>query len=210
MSVLDEQVLKLNKGWQPIDTCSVEAAFGHIAAETARFVGENPDDPTNVYTLHDFESWCKLPIREGDLVVGDYLRRIRVPEIIVCSTQVNVTREKVTYSKRNLVKRDGGCCQYCGKSLRPKEQTVEHVVPRRRGGVSSWTNCVLACLDCNARKKDKAPEEVGMKLIVRPEMKAKYPKNPRLWTAPYEPAWSPIFRLSSGRIKDSWKHYLHV
>ena len=55
-------------------------------------------------------------------------------------------------------------CQYCGDQPGGEELTIDHVVPRAQGGVSSWTNCVLACIDCNKRKADRTPQQAGMKL----------------------------------------------
>ncbi|MGO8753162.1 MAG: HNH endonuclease [Thermoguttaceae bacterium] len=70
----------------------------------------------------------------------------------------------VTFSRRNVFKRDHFTCQYCGSQPGTEELTVDHVIPRAQGGVSSWTNCVLACVACNKRKADRTPEQAGMKL----------------------------------------------
>ena len=70
----------------------------------------------------------------------------------------------VTFSRRNIFKRDRYVCQYCGSQPGSEELTIDHVVPRSQGGVSSWTNCVLACMTCNKRKADRTPEQAGMML----------------------------------------------
>ena len=64
--------------------------------------------------------------------------------------------------------RDRETCQYCGARPGTRELTIDHVVPRVQGGVSSWENCVLACMDCNRRKANRTPEEARMALLERP------------------------------------------
>lgn len=79
----------------------------------------------------------------------------------------------VKVSRRNVWARDKGKCQYCGGSISMKESTLDHVMPRSRGGKKSWDNIVLSCFDCNQKKDDKTPREAGMKLLSKP----KKPKN---------------------------------
>jgi 5-methylcytosine-specific restriction endonuclease McrA len=71
-----------------------------------------------------------------------------------------------TWAKRGLVRRDHGLCAYCGRSA----NTVDHVVPRSRGGGTTWENTVLACGSCNNRKRDRTPAEAGMRLLVHPRV----------------------------------------
>jgi 5-methylcytosine-specific restriction endonuclease McrA len=71
-----------------------------------------------------------------------------------------------TWAKRGLVHRDHGLCAYCGRSA----NTVDHVVPRSRGGGTTWENTVLACGSCNNRKRDRTPAEAGMRLLVHPRV----------------------------------------
>lgn len=80
---------------------------------------------------------------------------------------------KVRYSKTALWIRDNGSCAYCGKP----GTTMDHVLPKSRGGPASWLNAVVACRDCNEKKADRTPEEAGMPLLVEP----------------YEPTWIELF-----------------
>ena len=73
-----------------------------------------------------------------------------------------------TLSRKNIVIRDGYTCQYCGEVFVSSELELEHVMPRARGGLSTWENLVAACRDCNARKGDRTPAEAGMKLLRQP------------------------------------------
>ena len=69
-----------------------------------------------------------------------------------------VPANAVTFSRRNIYKRDRYTCQYCGVQPGSEELTIDHVLPRSRGGTSTWENCVLACLECNKRKADRTPD----------------------------------------------------
>ncbi|MCA9161204.1 MAG: HNH endonuclease, partial [Planctomycetales bacterium] len=80
---------------------------------------------------------------------------------------------------------------YCGKQPGGEELTIDHVVPRAQGGQSSWTNCVLACVDCNSRKADRTPTEARMKLRMQP----------------VRPNWKPIYAQRMDRIQ-SWNKFI--
>jgi len=73
-----------------------------------------------------------------------------------------------TLSRKNILIRDGYMCQYCGAKLLSGQLELEHVVPRARGGLSTWENLVAACRPCNAKKADRTPGEAGMKLLRQP------------------------------------------
>ena len=73
-----------------------------------------------------------------------------------------------TLSRKKILARDGYICQYCGAKFLSGDLALEHVIPRARGGLSSWENLVAACRGCNARKADRTPAEAGMKLLRQP------------------------------------------
>jgi 5-methylcytosine-specific restriction endonuclease McrA len=97
----------------------------------------------------------------------------------------------VTFSRRNIYKRDRYTCQYCGIQPGSEELTIDHVSPRSQGGLSTWENCVLACVSCNKRKADRTPEQARMPL-----------KKP-----PARPAWRPLYATQHVRI-DSWSKFI--
>lgn len=188
MSVLNEPVLVLTNAWLPIEACTVEEAFKKIFAERAKIL-----DPESLL-LHDFESWAQLPLRDGDLMIRTYMSGFRVPEIIILATDGKLGRrkKKIAFSRCNLIRRDEFKCQYCGEKPPIKELTVDHVVPKCRGGRHGWTNCVAACFPCNLSKGRKTVEEARMTLSRQP----------------FEPKWSPVFRVSAHKRKASWDKFL--
>lgn len=89
------------------------------------------------------------------------------PSVVRLLTMANVPRvRQVPLSRRALFQRDAHTCQYCGD--KPIKLEVEHIVPRAQGGKNAWTNVTTACRSCNARKRDRTPEEAGMKLLSKP------------------------------------------
>ena len=102
--------------------------------------------------------------RDGDPFIQAMRLRLRVPEVIALTDYDRLPSAAVTFSRRNMFKRDHWTCQYCGAQPGSDELTIDHVVPRSQGGTSTWENCVLACVTCNKRKADRTPQQAGMKL----------------------------------------------
>lgn len=115
-----------------------------------------------------WRDWVKLPIREMDSFVGTVSGAIRVPTVIVLANFSRVPKKRPKFGTRGIWERDGGRCQYTGKTLKPGEGNIDHIVPRSRGGKSTWENCVLAHKDVNSRKGSKLPEEAGLRLLRKP------------------------------------------
>lgn len=99
-----------------------------------------------------------------DRVIRTINRIIRVPSMIRLLKLVRVVfKRSIPYTKRNIFIRDNHTCIYCGKGpMKHNQCTVDHVIPRSRGGKSSWENCVTSCLSCNNKKGDKTPSEAKM------------------------------------------------
>jgi len=169
--VLHRPTLVLNRNWQPVHVATVARALVLLWNESARVV-----DPTD-FQLYTWADWSKLKPRDGDDFIQAVRFRLRVPEVITLSGYDRLPLGAVTFSRRNIFKRDHYTCQYCGSQPGSGELTVDHVLPRSQGGVSSWENCVLACVACNKRKADRTPEQAGMKLRKQP----------------VRPAWKPLY-----------------
>ena len=98
---------------------------------------------------------------------------IKVPAVAVLRRKISATKTGVKFSKINVCLRDDFRCQFCGKKLPMSQLNYDHVVPRSKGGRTTWDNIVMSCLPCNDRKRDRTPEEAGMPLLsvpVRPKV----------------------------------------
>ncbi|MBI4565792.1 MAG: HNH endonuclease [Planctomycetes bacterium] len=185
-TALEYPALVLNRSWVPIRTTSVRDAFCLMIRGAARAV--EPE----TYRTYDFDSWTEILAKEHEPHVRTVRLRIRVPEVILLTMYNKVPEREVVFSRRNLFKRDKNRCQFCGKRPGTSELTIDHIVPRSRGGKSTWTNCVLACVECNARKGGRTPHEARM--VVRSQ--------------PGKPAWKPHFTIRVGEFRQSWKDFL--
>jgi 5-methylcytosine-specific restriction endonuclease McrA len=93
---------------------------------------------------------------------------IYIPSVIRLRTYRHVPIRLQVVSRKNIFMRDGGRCMYCGERFRPQELTLDHIIPKSRGGANSWDNLVACCAKDNHKKGDRLPEEAGMKLIHKP------------------------------------------
>jgi len=185
-SILNEETLVLNRSWVAITTTSVRDALTMLFTGNARAI--QPD----TYETFGFDSWSALAIPPHAPCVRTVSMRIRIPEVVVLTRYGGVPRMTPSFSRRNLFLRDTNTCQYCGKRPGTKELTIDHVLPRSRGGLSSWANCVLACVDCNRRKANRLPSEASMILLKKPAC----------------PAWTPIMEVPLMRVRQSWKKFV--
>ena len=94
---------------------------------------------------------------------------IRVPTVIVAVNYARVPKKRPKLNARNIRERDGNRCQYTGRLLHPAEGSLDHVVPRSRGGADTWENLVWSAKDVNQRKANRLPHEAGLKLVRRPK-----------------------------------------
>lgn len=129
-----------------------------------------------------------------DAVVNSASDAFPLPAVIRHRGHVRRGPRAVALTRRNLIARDGHRCQYCGDVLPPRELTVDHVMPRSRGGGSTWENLVAACGPCNRAKGDRTPEEAAMPLLARP-------RKPSVLAMGREG----LFR---GDLPPQWSHYL--
>jgi 5-methylcytosine-specific restriction endonuclease McrA len=116
-----------------------------------------------------------------------------MPRVIKLRNHVSrKLRLKVPITRRNIAIRDNSSCQYCGTTLETADYTMDHVVPRARGGKSVWANLVLACIHCNKRKSDRTPQEAGLTLKHKPVEPNQFdPRfNFRLHIKVLRPEWS--------------------
>jgi 5-methylcytosine-specific restriction endonuclease McrA len=185
MAILERATLVLNRNWQPIHVTTVVRALVMLWNDTAKVV--EPGE----YRLYTWEEWAEL----GPLLDGPCIRsaraRLRVPEVVCLAHYNRLPSSAVTFSRRNVARRDHHTCQYCGTQPGREQITIDHVIPRSQAGVSSWTNCVAACTSCNARKANRTPEQAGMNLRRRP----------------IRPEWKPLY-AAHGACIESWSQFL--
>ena len=184
----DGQVLVLNKSWVAVQVASTRRALSMLYQGLARAV--HPLD----YSLYDFDDWCELSqFVESGQFIHTVTFRIRIPEVILLKGFNGFVRHEVRFSRRNIFERDKNTCQYCGKRTPKADLTIDHVIPRSRGGYDAWENLVLACMACNVKKANRTPEEARMPLVRRP----------------VKPAWLPQLgaRVPNSQLM-SWQRFI--
>ena len=188
VAVLEAPVLVLNRSWIAVHVATARRAMGLLCQGLARAV------TTEDYATYDFESWCRV---NGSANGHRYIRTprlcIRAPEVIVLVGYNGRASREIRFSRRNIFERDRNTCQYCGRRAPREDLTLDHVIPRCRGGASTWDNVVVACLACNDRKGGRLPGEVGM----------------RLRRAPARPRGASRLGLEIARVRQpNWRRFL--
>jgi 5-methylcytosine-specific restriction endonuclease McrA len=129
-----------------------------------------------------------------DEVIRSINHAVQKPSVVRLRRYARQDR-KVKFSRVNVYRRDGFSCQYCGAQPGASSLTLDHVLPRARGGRTEWTNIVTACTRCNAAKADRTPEQAAMPLPRRPFKPSSMPM-----VSPQEcghPAWMDYLGLAS-------------
>jgi 5-methylcytosine-specific restriction endonuclease McrA len=169
-AVLSAPVLALNRHFAPLRVLDVKRAVGMLFTGAAEVV--DTDDAH--FQTYDFVSWRELSTLKAEFEhdqhdwIGMVKGHLAVPRVIRMMHFDRHRRVRVPLSRRNIYLRDGNTCQYCGKKFPTSELSLDHVIPRSRGGESSWTNLVCACTNCNSKKAAKTPSEARMHLIRAP------------------------------------------
>ena len=163
-------VLVLNATYEPLSVVSVRRAVILLLKEKAEIIEAT-----------------KARLRAERL-------SLPVPSVIRLVAYVRLPyRLALPVTRRTVLARDNYVCQYCGQAYAKAELTVDHVVPRSRGGEHAWENVVAACLRCNQRKGDRTPEEASMSLLAKP----------------MRPRYVAVVLLRQGRADESWAKYMY-
>jgi 5-methylcytosine-specific restriction endonuclease McrA len=160
------RVLILNQDYSALTVCSVQRAFLLVFLRKAELIADVKDQSLRTVST-------SYPM----------------PSIIKLNGYVRLPYRGVLLNRQNIFKRDGNKCQYCGAT---NHLTLDHVMPRSRGGASSWDNLITACRNCNSKKGDFTPEEAGMLLKQKP----------------YKPSFLIFLRDLSGNVDEQWYPYL--
>jgi 5-methylcytosine-specific restriction endonuclease McrA len=142
---LGQRVLVLNASYEPLQLISIRRAVVLLLQEKAELI----EAAKQHLRSQGFALEIPLVIR--------LVRYIRIPR-----------RLRLPCSRRGVLMRDHETCQYCGTQPGRANLTIDHVVPRSRGGLTTWDNVVAACRDCNHRKGGRTPEEASMVLLSKP------------------------------------------
>lgn len=167
--MLKSQVLVLNQNYEPMSITNAKKAIVLIYLGKAEIIEKN--DSLMVHSISI--SWP-------------------LPSIVRLTRYISVPRKRIVLSRKNIIKRDGHQCQYCGTKV--GSVTVDHVIPKGKGGEDTWENLVCACTKCNTEKRNRTPEEAGMKLLKKPQ----------------KPNHIFFIRYFVGTIDKQWKPFLFM
>lgn len=136
-------------------------------------------------------------LSKAELIVDNQKRKIHTvstifpwPSVIRLNDFIRVPYKKIILTRRNILKRDNHKCGYCGRADLPL--TIDHIIPKSKGGDDSWENLVAACLPCNNKKGDRTPEEARMSLRIKA----------------YTPNHIMFLKNTVSKIDENWKPYL--
>lgn len=146
MSKLKTPVLVLNASFEPINICPARRALVLMLKGAA-----SAEENSTTTLIHSAQS--SMPM----------------PSVIRLHSYRRVPRQTRALSRKNILMRDRYICQYCSQKFQPSKLTLDHIVPKSKGGVSSWSNLVAACYSCNHAKGDRTPEEWGHPLARTPK-----------------------------------------
>lgn len=180
-------VLVLNKGFIPIHIIEWQRCMSLIAQGAARALD-------NDFVSYEFEDWLVFStMSDAFPPIHTVNRRILLPEIIFLKNYNKLHNKDVKYSRQTLFQRDQFICGYCGQKFEKGKLTVDHIIPRSRGGKTTWDNTVTACTTCNGLKADKLLHEAKMELLHKP-------KKPS-WLGPFQHA-------RPHRVCKSWNKFM--
>lgn len=182
-------VLVLNRNWQAINIRTPADAFCQLATNVATALDIEFDEPVEPGAVRippsefrasavrpvTWDEWIRLPVRDGDQSVRTARGAIRVPTVIVAVNYAKVPKRRPKLCAKTIRERDRNRCQYTGRVLHPDDGSLDHVVPRSRGGADTWENLVWSARDVNQRKADRLPHEAGLKLLNVPRAPKELP-----------------------------------
>ncbi len=190
---LNQHVLVLNRLWQAVNVCSVRRALTLLFEGHAQVVWSAADGSFHTFNFWEWRDFSQQQPHADSVHTVSF--RIRVPRVILLLMFDRMPKKEVKFTRHNIFERDKNTCQYCGQVFERKDLNLDHVIPRDRGGPTTWENIVCSCVGCNTHKANRTPHEAGMQLIRKP-------KRPR---------WRPFVQINLELpYHDSWKHFLDL
>ncbi|MDZ7758505.1 HNH endonuclease [Rhodohalobacter sp.] len=165
---MNSNVLVLNQDYQPLSVCSVQRSVKLLFLDKAEMLHEDPEK-----------------------VIRTVDQEFSYPSVIRLRYYIRIPYSRIVLTRKNIMKRDRHICQYCGVK---SDLTLDHVMPKSRGGKDTWENLVTACNKCNVKKGNRTPDEAKMPLE----------------TTPYRPIHITFFQNLMGGVQEHWKPYLYM
>src|SRR6266568_9311738 len=192
-SFLNQQVLVLNRLWQAVNVCTARRALTLLFEGHAQVVFGTGDGSFETY---DFSEWQDFSEHEPHLEsICTVSFRIRIPRVILLVVFDRLPKKEVKFTRHNIFERDKNTCQYCGDVFERNDLNLDHVIPRDRGGPTTWENIVCSCIPCNTKKGNRLPQEVQMMLIRKPK----------------RPKWRPFLHVTfTAPQHESWRHFVDL
>jgi 5-methylcytosine-specific restriction endonuclease McrA len=167
---LSSSVLVLNRLYMAVHIVNVRRAFCLLFREIAEVIHLEEGQFAN----YSFQTWQEISELRADYKKPheDWIRavgfEIQVPRVIRLLIYDRLPKQHLHLNRRNVLARDEHMCQYCGRHYPTHQLSLDHIIPRSRGGETTWENVVCACLNCNIRKGGRTPHEARMKLARHP------------------------------------------
>lgn len=192
---LKYKVLVLNRLWQAVNIVGVQRAFSLLLQDHAQVIYTGDGS----FQMMDSAKWMHLSENSEPTAKEGYVQtvrmRIRVPKVLLLRNYDQLPAQEVRFTRENLFDRDNYRCQYCGNTFKADDLNMDHVIPRDRGGRTSWENIVTSCIKCNSRKANRLPHQASMHLIKKPE----------------RPKWRPfISSLIDQEYDADWDHFINL
>lgn len=193
--VPSHRILVLNRLWQPVNIVGVKRGFSLLCQDYAQVIHTSE----GTFEILDFGNWVafseEYPPTNPSNSIQTVRLSLRIPKVLLLRIYDRLPIHEMKFNRQNLFERDGFRCQYCTRAFLSKDLNLDHVIPRDRGGKTSWENVVTSCIRCNSRKGNRLPHEAGMRLIRRPQ----------------RPRWRPfVSSLAEDRCDDSWIQFMNL
>jgi 5-methylcytosine-specific restriction endonuclease McrA len=180
-------VLVLNKSWVAIHIIDWQRCMSLILQEAAQPVDRD-------FILYSMKEWMDFSLTVNSYSqVQTIKQHIAIPEIIVLKKYNKLPVRDVKYSRQTLFQRDKFTCGYCGEMFDRNDLTIDHIIPKSRGGTSNWNNAISCCKPCNSFKADRTPDEAHMPLLLKPK----------------KPVWlSPLSEIKPNHPCKTWHKFM--
>jgi 5-methylcytosine-specific restriction endonuclease McrA len=196
-TLMRQRILVLNRLWQAVNIVGVKRGFSLLVQDHARVI--NAADGS--FLVMDAEQWIahslENPPPDDKNCIHTVRYRLRIPQVLLLRQFDRLPTKEVKFNRQNIFERDGYVCQYCNRRFPVGDLNLDHVIPRDRGGKTTWENVVTSCIRCNTRKANRMPHQAGMHLSVRPA----------------RPKWRPfvcsvVSEGLEGEHEEVWQHFL--